>query len=48
MEEKKIGVLYTLLERADKEKDMETATALRWAIFTLEHVIEDLGQKMKE
>ncbi len=36
MKEKKIEKLYKLLERAEKEKDAETAAALRWAIFTLE------------
>lgn len=36
MEEKRIERLYELLERAEKEKDTESAVALRWAIFTLE------------
>lgn len=36
MGKKKIEKLYGLLERAEKEKDAETAAALRWAIFTLE------------
>ncbi len=36
MNENKIEMLYALLERAEKEKDAETAAALRWAIFTLE------------
>ena len=36
MDDKKIEKLYTLLERAEKEKDTETAAALRWAIFQLE------------
>ena len=36
MEEKKIGKLYELLERAEREQDTETAAALRWAIFQLE------------
>lgn len=36
MEEKKIERLYKLLERAEREKDTETAAALRWAIFQLE------------
>ena len=36
MEEKKIEKLYELLERAEREKDTETASALRWAIFKLE------------
>lgn len=36
MDKKKIERLYVLLERAEKEKDAETAAALRWAIFTLE------------
>ncbi len=37
MEEKKIEKLYELLERAEKERDRETAAALRWAIFQLEN-----------
>ena len=37
MEEKKIGKLYELLERAEKEHDTETDAALRWAIFQLEN-----------
>lgn len=36
MEEKKIERLYELLERAEREQDTETASALRWAIFQLE------------
>lgn len=36
MNENKIEKLYALLERAEKEKDTETAAALRWAIFALE------------
>lgn len=36
MNEKKIKKLYALLERAEKEKDAEAVSALRWAIFTLE------------
>ena len=36
MEEKKIEKLYKLLERAERERDAETAAALRWAIFQLE------------
>lgn len=36
MEQKKIDKLYALLERAEKEHDMEAAAALRWAIFRLE------------
>lgn len=36
MEEKKIEKLYELLERAQREHDMETVAALRWAIFQLE------------
>lgn len=37
MEQKKIAVLYALLERAEKEKDAAAIAALRWAIFELEH-----------
>lgn len=36
MEEKKIDKLYELLERAEREHDIEAAAALRWAIFQLE------------
>ena len=36
MDEKKIDRLYELLERAEKERDFESAAALRWAIFQLE------------
>lgn len=36
MSEKNIERLYTLLERAEREHDTETAAALRWAIFQLE------------
>lgn len=36
MNKKKIDQLYKLLERAEREKDAESAVALRWAIFTLE------------
>lgn len=39
MEEKKIDRLYELLERAEKERDTESAVALRWAIFTLEQAV---------
>ena len=39
MEEKKIHRLYELLEKAEKEKDAESAAALRWAIFTLEQAV---------
>lgn len=37
MKIKKIDALYTLLERAEREKNHEAATALRWAIFQLEN-----------
>lgn len=33
----RIDMLYKLLERAEKEKDHEAVSALRWAIFTLEN-----------
>lgn len=36
MKEKNLERLYTLLERAEHEKDAEAAAALRWAIFELE------------
>nr|DAV18997.1 MAG TPA: hypothetical protein [Bacteriophage sp.] len=37
MKSKKVDVLYTLLERAELEKDHESAAALRWAIFQIEN-----------
>lgn len=37
MEEKRISILYTLLDRAVAEKDEEAESALRWAIFELEN-----------
>lgn len=37
MKEKNLERLYNLLERAEHEKDTETAAALRWAIFELEN-----------
>ena len=36
-DEKRLGRLYALLER---EKDADTAAALRWAIFTLEQYLK--------
>ena len=36
VEQKKIERLYELLERAEKEHDVEAAAALRWAISRLE------------
>ena len=36
MDDKKIEKLYSLLERAERENDTETAAVLRWAIFQLE------------
>ncbi len=36
MKERNLERLYKLLERTEREKDTETAAALRWAIFTLE------------
>lgn len=36
MEQKKLDKLYELLERAEKEHDVEAAAALRWAISQLE------------
>lgn len=38
LEEKRIERLYALLSRAEREKDVDTAAALRWAIFTLENL----------
>lgn len=37
MDKQKLERLYELLERAEKENDIESAAALRWAIFTLEN-----------
>nr|DAG52326.1 MAG TPA: hypothetical protein [Caudoviricetes sp.] len=37
MKIKKIDALYTLLERAEREKDHEAAATLRWAIFQIEN-----------
>lgn len=37
MKQKNIERLYKLLERAEKEHDIEAAAALRWAIFELEN-----------
>lgn len=37
MKKKNIERLYNLLERAEREKDTETAAALRWAIIELEN-----------
>lgn len=36
VEQKKIERLYELLERAEKEHDVEAVAALKWAIFQLE------------
>lgn len=36
MESKNIERLYSLLDRAEREKDNDTIAALRWAIFQLE------------
>lgn len=38
MENGKLNILYQLLERAEKEQDLETVSALRWAIFWLEQL----------
>lgn len=45
MEEKKIDVLYKLLERAKAEHDEESISALRWAIFTLERLSDEQEDK---
>ena len=39
MEKKKIEQLYKLLDRAEKEQDIEAAAALRWAILNLERQV---------
>lgn len=36
MERKRIEQLYKLLERAERENDLDAAAALRWAILELE------------
>ena len=36
MEEKYMDKLYELLEKAEKEKDLEVIAVLRWVIFNLE------------
>lgn len=38
MEEKKLEVLYELLERAERENDNRAISALREAIFILEQI----------
>ncbi len=37
LDRKQVDRLYALLERAEREGDVDTAAALRWAIFTLEN-----------
>ena len=37
MDKQKLERLYELLERAEKENDIEAAAVLRWAIFSLEN-----------
>ena len=37
LDQKKVDRLYSLLERVKREGDTDAATALRWAIFTLEN-----------
>lgn len=37
LDQKRLDRLYTLLER---EKDLDNAAALRWAIFTLEQYLK--------
>lgn len=37
LDEKRIARLYKLLERMEREKDTDTAAALRWAIFQIEN-----------
>lgn len=38
--EKRLDRLYALLRRAERERDVDTAAALRWAIFTLEQYLK--------
>lgn len=40
MDLQKIEKLYALLEKAEKEHDIEAAAALRWAIFSLENYLQ--------
>lgn len=35
---RQLNEIYLFLERAEKEKDLESASALRWAIFNLEQL----------
>lgn len=37
LDQRRLDRLYKLLERLERGKDLETAAALRWAIFQLEH-----------
>lgn len=37
MNQNKIDTLYKLLERAEKEKDFNAVSALRWVIFQMEN-----------
>lgn len=37
LDEIQIDRLHDLLRRAERERDTESAAALRWAIFTLEN-----------
>lgn len=39
LDQKQIDYLYQLLDRAEREKDVNSAAALRWAIYTLESTI---------
>ena len=36
LDSKRLEHLYRLLERMEREKDIDATAALRWAIFTLE------------
>ncbi len=36
LDRKRIDWLYHLLERAEREGDIDNAAALRWAVFELE------------
>ena len=39
-EEKKLDILYQLLERAEHEQDISGISALRWAILELERMMK--------
>lgn len=40
MDEKRLERLYSLLDRAEQEKDLDSVAALRWAILRLESIVK--------